>query len=56
MQSVLHYVSLEARESDVMKASGTIPYKGTGPIMLENGFKNLVESRGLSDKIEFVRM
>jgi hypothetical protein len=39
-----------------MKASGTIPNRGTGPIMLENGFQNLAEPRGLSDKIEFLRM
>ena len=34
MQSVLHYFSLEVRESEVMAAAGTIPNKGTGPVML----------------------
>jgi hypothetical protein len=34
MQSVLNYFLLEARESEVMQAAGTIPNTGTGPVML----------------------
>jgi len=27
-----------------MKAAGTVPFKGTGPLMLENGFHKIINS------------
>lgn len=45
MQAVLVYFQFHARESEVMQASGSIPNTGTGPIMLENGFHQLISSK-----------
>jgi len=39
-----------------LEAAGTIPNKGTGPVMLENGFNKLVAQHGLQNKLEFIRI
>jgi hypothetical protein len=44
--AVLRYFGLPIRESEIADLAGTIPFTGTGPIMLENGFNKIVRKYG----------
>lgn len=53
LKAVLRYFGLPVRESEIAQKAGTIPYTGTGPVMLETGFKKIVAERGLEKELLF---
>lgn len=56
MRSLLTYYHLTFREPEIMAAAGTQVNKGTGPVMLEQGFNQLMASIVHRDpKLEFIR-